>query len=63
MPENLRILREVTDQFDHELYELVPLVVVDGVGKAILNRRNFWLMYEVPVQLGLTGHVTKRDAS
>ena len=63
MPENLRIFREVTDQFDHELYELVSFVVIDGVGKAVLNRRDFWLVYEVPMELRLTGHVTKRDAS
>jgi hypothetical protein len=61
--QNVRVLGEITDQFDHEPDEFVSVVLVDGVCQAVLDRRDLRLVDEVSVELWLRGHVTEGDAS
>lgn len=60
--EHVRVLGQVADQFDHEPRQLIALAFVNGVGEALLESGNFWLVHKVLVQGRLRRHVAQSDA-
>ena len=59
--QNISVLGEITDQFDHEPDEIASVVQVDGVCQVVLDRLDLRLVDEVSVELRLRGHVAEDD--